>query len=492
MSVGKKVSISASTVGKTESSIKRLSTLVRGTFSGRRQSLDENWESGSTYVVAGDKLRIWPDMQMTGGHIARLSKHDEFTLLQVHDGPQVAIGYILPRASAGPEADTPGWTLLEDRRSEEPPLVLKRRVEQRSWTLKGRYEVRHEVTARETVDFGSPVVGDIPAGEEVLVLDIGVNSTMGGHFPRLRMKVASDRGFVGWITAITTQDNVMLDTLNLLGPHMVQVRKSFRERGGRASIVPSFVGRTKSYESSHVRGCRGTGRSWIPSGDYRVLQATELKEEPHGVSESIAELLPGMVVTVINLGACKEEGRPMAYVNASSSGDLKGWVFLVSMKGFDIIDTRDLSEFDKVQAWLRQSMDGDRQDTEDHAGAKEREAVGGGERGEQERGCAEGSGSGDGDEDEKEGEEKEEDDESRSEDTNCGEGTDTASAENVHISLDVEEDASEAAAAGPPAPAKRGRASFQDNVLASLIGQPCMAGCFKPMAAATHAPALRA
>jgi len=330
--------------------------------------VDDSWEVGSTYVVCGEMLPVWSTVDMMVQPVATLNKLDEVTVLEVFDGPQIAIARVFPRSLKRPEVNIPGFVLLEDRTSEDPPAVLKRHLQQKSWSVGGRYMVQCEATVREGIELDTPVVQDLYAHEEVLLLEIGASNGTDEVKPRLRFKVATDRGCVGWMSGITTKNDVMLNAFNLLAPQVVHLRKSYRDQEGKVFPFPSRTGKLKSFESRQSSGGSVCYRSWIPQGEYRVLQATELRAESNPSSPVVAKLEPGMSVVVENLAALEEDGRPVALVKIAGDSDSRGWVQLIAPNGFDNVDTRDLTEFDKVQAWLQQGGGGGDDGADEGAG----------------------------------------------------------------------------------------------------------------------------
>lgn len=187
--------------------------------------------------------------------------------------------------------------------------------------------------------------------DEVLVLDFGYNDG-DKELPRLRLKVASDAGIIGWITGITTNGEALVECTNLLAPEIVGLRRSHRE-SQRRSIIGPLVGPSKSYES----GAGRFRRRWLPTGQYRVLQYTHVFSDADVASEIVSELEPGWTVEILSLQPGGSHQRPMACATLLPERVVRGWVLLQS-KGFDIIDTRDLSEYEKVQAYLSH-MEGD-------------------------------------------------------------------------------------------------------------------------------------
>eukprot|EP00428_Durinskia_dybowskii_P037848 CAMPEP_0170267550 /NCGR_PEP_ID=MMETSP0116_2-20130129/33701_1 /TAXON_ID=400756 /ORGANISM="Durinskia baltica, Strain CSIRO CS-38" /LENGTH=435 /DNA_ID=CAMNT_0010518705 /DNA_START=93 /DNA_END=1400 /DNA_ORIENTATION=+ len=426
-------------MAKTGSAVSKLSSLVTGVMSRRRSSvLDAAWEVGSTYPVQGEKALVWSTIEITGQPLVSLNKFDEVTLLEVFAGPQVSIARVFPRSPGRPEVSVPGYVMVENRASDAPSAVLKRKMVHKSWAIGGRYEIVFEATIREGIELDSPEIQDVFCREEVLLLDIGVSQGTSERKPRLRFKVASDTGFVGWMSGITAKDDVMLTTLNLLGPQMVEVRRSYREQESRVFAMSSRTSKVRNYESRLGTNECVALRNWIPRGVYRVLQATDLLEEPRIDAPVIAKLMPGMSVVVERLATKGEFGRPMARVKIVGDDGVQGWAFLICPSGFDNIDTRDLSEFEKVQAWL-QSGGGTRAD-------------GVGDHG---RGADAGNPKG-----------------AHSASSHVDQVADVG---NIQVILDADgkfDNFQEA----PPIPRKRHR-DVRDGMLASLAGKPCILEC---------------
>eukprot|EP00429_Kryptoperidinium_foliaceum_P013512 CAMPEP_0176042290 /NCGR_PEP_ID=MMETSP0120_2-20121206/20982_1 /TAXON_ID=160619 /ORGANISM="Kryptoperidinium foliaceum, Strain CCMP 1326" /LENGTH=449 /DNA_ID=CAMNT_0017375697 /DNA_START=43 /DNA_END=1392 /DNA_ORIENTATION=+ len=350
-------------VVKKASSIRKVASYVADRVTLRKPILDETWQVGCCYQ-ARDVVKLWPSMDMANSPLGAVAPGHGMHVVQLIEGPAVTIAFVLPRHQM-----RPGWVLLEDRRLAEQP-VLKAVVPGVSWTLRGRYRIASETTMREECGLSSAPVGKLYTDDEVLLLEVDLNDDVGDEAPRLRMKVASVRGCIGWITAITTDGVQLIDSQNLLGPEMVQIRASHRSRKVSTILLGSAVSKTKSYESS----APGAIGMWLPGGQYRVLQAADLKEEAAAESRVVARVRPGMVVRVVNVCKSKEQNRPMAFVTVHPDDTVRGYVFCQSPNGFDIIDTRDLEEVSKVEAWLAQQIveaekEGEGSDTEGDEGS---------------------------------------------------------------------------------------------------------------------------
>lgn len=322
-------------------SIVKGASAVRRAFSTTSSSFDEEWQVGRSYTVCTSRVPVYDSMDMCRDPIAQLQRGDEITVLQLISGPLVSIGKVLPRQHSGP-----GWILLQHRGCASAPAaapVLKRRIKQRSWAIGGRYELLHPATLRAEPSVFSTVYGELKANDEVVVLDVGYNvDAFRGEPPRLRVKVAADRGVVGWITAVTETNCRLIDTANLLAADIVEVRNKLRRK--RHWGVSRLVSKSMSYESTS----RPKTRCWSVGGDYRVLQHAELCSGLDEKASVLASVFPGMVVRVSDLGRSPDSKHVMARVSTLPNHEQRGWVRCRSADGFDIIDTRDLSEYDKV------------------------------------------------------------------------------------------------------------------------------------------------
>lgn len=311
-----------------------------------RPQRDDDWELAGCYQAGPVPLEVYPTVDMSSSPHSFLAPGQKFHLLELVRGPVISVAHVLPLA----KNSRPGWILLEQPEGHGPPPVPKRRIAASSWSINGRYAVKYPATMRQEVALTSTVAGYLEKGDEVLMLELGVSESL-GEPARLRMKVAASCGIVGWITAIPPGEAALIDSTNLLAPEVVEVRRSHRTtaaRSGRACVVPCGKNRFDgSFESAAMRGAR-----WIEGADYRVLQGASLRETSSRASPVVGKVRPGMVVRVLRLTEAKEDTREMACVTLLPNLDLTGYVYCQDEKGFDVIDTRDLGEVAKVQAWL--------------------------------------------------------------------------------------------------------------------------------------------
>jgi len=341
--------------GKVQSPLRRRSTSL-GSGKG---SLDDNWEVGGKYQIKSDSLQMWagPENNEVVGELFR----DDIVLLlrwvQVVGRPQ--LGFVLPAGGV------PGWVPLQDWYSPGDGPVHKVKMPG-SWTMGARYAVISEATVREDRMISSEWVAELVPGDEVLALELTINEGDDeDNKIRLRMKISTDSGTVGWISPQTARGEMLLHHVNLLGSEVVDiVRKSVAvTRSNSLMKLSSWKSTTSntSEESSPQPGAKqrsytpGQTMPWDVNGQYRVLETTKLKETHLLTSRDICRVPAGTLATIHRLELEPTDYCPVALVTIQGDGYLngcKGWIRCTSTEGHDIIDFRDQHQFIKVQARL--------------------------------------------------------------------------------------------------------------------------------------------
>lgn len=315
--------------------------------------LDEHWEVGGKYQIKRDTLPMWAGPQASDEVIGELHRDDVVLLLrQVQAEGRPPSGFVLP---AGGQL---GWIALEDWFSAGAGPVHKVKMPG-SWIMGARYLVISEATVREERMLASDWVAELAPGEEVLALELMVNDGDDeDHKVRLRMKIGTDSGIVGWISPQTPRGEMLLHPMNLLGMELVDIvrktsssgsRKSWGSGGGghqdiEEAMTTGLSGKRKSYQP-------GVTMPWDIDGQYRVLAATKLKETHLGNGKDLCRIPAGALATVHRLELGPTDLSPVAFVTVQANGYLdgcKGWMRCTSKEGHDVLDFRDQHQLKKV------------------------------------------------------------------------------------------------------------------------------------------------
>jgi len=321
---------------------------------------------------------------------AELNKKDEILLIYVTSTPGAPVSGLVMTASGDH-----GWLILEDPTEAEYQPVRKSKQPD-SWNMGGRYTVASEATVRKDKSLESAWTAELVPGDEVLVLELGVNDMDSGHKVRLRARISNDDDLIGWISPQTVHGDQLLCPLDLLSEEVVQVVKENSSPKGKSPRLSFLTGRTASSSSRQSRSRSASGDvlrastmtarksfksgevlPWVPGGQYRVLEATRLKENVSLTSKDKCRVPAGALVDIDRLDIASPECVPVAYCTIQSSGPengQRGWVRCASAEGLAIIDSRDQLQFRKVLSRLQaEQVEKERREAEE-ALARAREA----------------------------------------------------------------------------------------------------------------------
>ena len=318
---------------------------------------------GKRYKVARP-LELWSGENLDGTRHNILQPNKDVVLLvglfhqsewaspTDRSGPDVSYrmrgftrGLVIPQPAEGQHA---GWISLEDIQvgnSTTTPALSKVEVPG-SWELRARYSVQHPTTLRAGVGLDSEWLGDLMAGDEVLLLDLGVTAaSTSSSQDRLRALVlAEDK--LGWISPETGTGEHLLREVNLLSHKVVDIHQQALRHCGD--------GLRKSYQP-------GYPPPWKVGATYRVLEAAMVKSNSDLHSANVAQVSAGSLVLVqeikdiiIEWGWC-----PVAYISVQEGPEkgISGWVRCSAKDGHDIMDTRDHNEYEMVLKKLKESAD---------------------------------------------------------------------------------------------------------------------------------------
>lgn len=329
-----------------------------------------------------DKVPIWDSPALNGDVIGELFSGDHIMLIRVLDlqdqGPYVApVGYILPPYTI---ESGPGWLALEDTPS-SPGLLSRGFADDGpirkcrlpgSWSVKARYLVLSEAIVRLDRSLSSEWFGELKPGDEVLVLELGINDADdAGNKARFRMKVSTDAGLIGWISPQTWRGDLLLQPVDLLSPKVLDmVKMKTGDSGGfqQSLVEPAIRGTLKrTLTGTRQSWAKGQEIPWKPGGQYRVLETQKVRESAILASREVCRLSAGGLVQINELDSSAVEACLSAHVTLVGDKPGKGrsgWIRCSAAKdGHDMIDTRDQLQYEKVQAKL----------VEEQARAEERE-----------------------------------------------------------------------------------------------------------------------
>jgi len=336
---------------------------------------------------------LWSSPSASAVRLGLLDRDDEVMIIYIaedaafmsaRDGTQescerarpsgVPVGLVVPTLTVtGAPVPPPGWMVLDG------PLMPGKLED--SWELNARYCVQSAATIRQERALTSEWVDELEPGDEVITLELGFNREEGeAQRPRLRMKVSSNKGSVGWMSPETASGYKLLCPVNLLSSKVVEVhRKSLV--GGRPSLLGDCNSPTGGGAISPGQRCsfRQDGKvPWEVNAQYRILERTSVRERLQATSRELFKLPAGCVVSVgeVQVAECGQFGLcPCALVTVADGPEAgrQGWIRCMGKDGRDQVDTRDQLEAEKVRARLEE----ERQQKEEEAqrqAARAREA----------------------------------------------------------------------------------------------------------------------
>lgn len=334
------------------------------------QAVDPDWQVGGWYKVSANEVSLLSSPNGKAERIGLLQSCDEVLLVGLHGTGARAeelMGLVVPWS---PTSVSPGWMVLEG------PLI-RRRLEG-SWELKARYTVQSPATLRRGKALTSDWVGEVDPGDEVTVLELGFNEE---QKPRLRMRVSSVNGKVGWLSPLTGSGHQLLCPLNLLSEKVVDVHKQLsssnsiqrlREVGAHVAVSAGPRGSVTSMAGGQRTSFQpGASVPWEVGGQYRILERLSFHEEARLCSKSLGKLRAGQLVEVSELQLVDQpRGQcPCALIKVIEGSDTgkRGWVLCTSKDGHDQVDTRNQLEAIRVSARLKQEEMEQRNDPKDFA-----------------------------------------------------------------------------------------------------------------------------
>lgn len=233
-----------------------------------------------------------------------------------------------------------GWAVVECP-GYQP--AMSRKSYGMCWEVGGRYMVLGLPVVREGVAMESDEIGSLYRGEEVLLLELGL-VLVNGH-PRLRGRVRSDMGQIGWITVELPGNPPLLDPVNLL---------SVLDDQGLRGLLTSCACGPAVCSGERVTATGGTERVYEVGCKYRVLKRVPLREDLDPGQKPFCVLQTDHLVLVKEV---QELERPDALtrnqlhvevIDRKGGHFASGWLTPLTKHGEALIDRRDHLEFEKV------------------------------------------------------------------------------------------------------------------------------------------------
>mmetsp|Transcript_31135 Transcript_31135/g.72488 ORF Transcript_31135/g.72488 Transcript_31135/m.72488 type:complete len:476 (+) Transcript_31135:82-1509(+) len=313
---------------------------------------------GGSYKVVRDAV-LWDTVTLTGTQVSKLRKGSTAVIINIDKDLNRAL--LVPLSP-----DLPGWVSLATKTC---PLDLY--VLPSSWEVGGRYSVEHQVTLRSTASLSSDYISELDRGREVIIIELGLDSessrrstagTEGRSRPRLRARVSccDDDSVVGWLSPLTADGETLLQTVNL---HTAENVAEARYRT-RASMM---AGRGSVRDSIQKTG----NLPWEVGGQYRALEPIDVSSDRgHGskLGAKSGRIKPGTLVTVGQLQLITTESGilPVAMVHIPGEGKRSaksGWIHCTTKDERELLDTRNLREYDKIVKNLEQEKQQPRSDS---------------------------------------------------------------------------------------------------------------------------------
>jgi len=320
---------------------KRLSKLLKASV-GIPSSADgpdeDHWVVGGRYqVLQSTMLYARPDL--SSEKLGNIRQKDNILLLALQNiQSQTSSGEVLLAYMANTK--TPewvcGWGQIEA--SAETQQVLRRRRLSGSWEVGGRYIINGSPVLRSRIELESEALFDILPNEEVLILDLGLVIRSGE--PRLRARVRTDAGDLGWLTIELPGGSALLEPLNLYSAEALHRRASVFGEKHKKSGISNRVTLNGQIESST--------QAWEAGGKYRLAERVVVHEEADPKSRVIGELRRGILVLVRAVDLQSGSDVPIRLQIFAENIDVIGWISPLTPNGEKLLDSRDHSEFEKL------------------------------------------------------------------------------------------------------------------------------------------------
>lgn len=302
---------------------------------------EDCWFPGGRYEVR-QRCPILSSTKSVTSQVSELKPRDQVLLLAVksQESSEEAnfMGFVQPANAKH------GWINLDS-------TCIRRERLEGSWCIKARYRVCNPCKVRAGKSIASPVKCSVAAGDEVLVLDLGVDCDHESNKARLRAQVqilesevlvARNRMVVGWLSPEPRAGLRLLDPLDLLGTDIIKLHQM--------NLKGKGPGCSRSLEDGHA--------AWQVDCQYRVLENQPLREESDLASKEKGNVQAGTLVTVKErtsvhsptLGRC-----PCALVSVDDGvlQHQEGWLRCVAEEGHHLINNRDQLAYDKAIVQLR-------------------------------------------------------------------------------------------------------------------------------------------
>ncbi|CAJ1385016.1 unnamed protein product [Effrenium voratum] len=244
------------------------------------------------------------------------------------EGEEVVVGYLADTRSPTWRY---GWGQLCGPRGACP--VLRAQVRE-SWDLGGCYRVNGQPVLRTDVDLEAEPLCELDGPrEEVLLLELCL---VVSEEPRLRGKVRTDRGLIGWLTIELPGAPRLLQPANLLRKETVLRRPLPLPLPPALDLAFPIKEALRSTRRAPVLGA--AAYPWDVGGVYRTLEKLQL--------ESVGTLRAGKLVRVEAIRPNESSLRVQLRVESGTLAGRSGWVSLSSQSG--ALDLRNHLEFQQV------------------------------------------------------------------------------------------------------------------------------------------------
>lgn len=314
------------------------------------ESLDsENSTQRPSWQVGGRYEVVRPLELIFGRSTVKLAPQTTALVLAIRvvedEGEEVIMGYLADTCSESKKDGRwqSGWGPIW-RPGEGPKL--SRRAQQQ-WTLGGCYRVKGKPVLRIQVDLDTEPLCELENLEEVLLVDLALALTK--NEPRLRGKVRTDRGVLGWLTIELPKAPPLLHDLNLhckeaiLGNTLPLPVPVWLDT---ASCKTSL--RRSTRRAPVVTGTAGTAmHPWDVGGTYRTLEKVKLDEGPWlraGKLVKVEAIRPFASTSGVDL----QQLRLNLKVESGTLAGRNGWITTSSCIEEASLDVRNHLEFQQV------------------------------------------------------------------------------------------------------------------------------------------------
>lgn len=347
-----------------KSQVRRLSSLLqdRSRADVETHQEDGEWAPGGRYKAL-ERLTLHAELGSKSPAMGTLRAKEDALLLGLWRGGYAAHPdtsaeegslYAYVASTRTPEWRA-GWIELLGPPSSGSKAKLGTKLQRGSWEVGGRYSVVGSPLLRADKDLDSQQLSEVNKDEEVLIMELQIVMHRGE--PRLRGRVRTDSGQLGWITVELPWAGPLLRPLNLYSDEAVTI-------GPPVLRTLTNANSKRSTRMTTTGALESSDQAWEVGGKYRLLKKAPIYagSEFTASSQKIGSLQKGVLVEVLEkkqvdlsilhlkvVAECNNRNSRASNRNSRAPQKLSaGWIAATGRNDQRLIDIRDHLEYEKV------------------------------------------------------------------------------------------------------------------------------------------------